>query len=130
MVLNILLAAAMWVVGLFLYSIGIMQVMITLFCAIPLTKRFSAIYPVDTSGIYKKCATTIILWAVISAVVVFLVMHFGNFYAKCGFWIGVAIPFLLSLGKWGINPDNISDYFKTFHRYYPKNALVEIFNAK
>lgn len=130
MAINILLAAAMWFVGILLYSIGVMQILLTLFCAIPLTKRFSLIYLVDVAGIYKRCAFTVVLWLAISAAVIFLVMYFGNFYAKCGFWIGFIMSFLLSLGKWGMNQNNVADYFKAFHKYYPEKALDEMFGAK
>ena len=130
MAINILLAAAMWFVGILLYSIGIMQILLTLFCAIPLTKRLSMIYLVDAAGIYKRCAFTVVLWLAISAAVIFLVMYFGNIYAKCGFWVGVAISFLLSLGKWGMNKSNVADYFRAYARFYPPKVLDEIFAAK
>lgn len=130
MVINILLAAAMWFVGILLYSMGIMQIFLTLFCAIPLTKRFSLIYLVDVAGIYKRCAFTVILWLAISAAVIFSVMYFGNFYAKCGFWIGFVISFLLSLGKWGVNQNNVADYFQEYAKFYPKKALDDIFGTR
>lgn len=130
MFVNILLAMAMWVVGVLLYSIGTMQIILILFSAIPLTKSFSQIYPVDTAGVYRQCAVTGLLWTVISVAAIFLVMYFGNAYAKCGFWIGFALSFLLSLGKWGINPSNIADYFQSFRKYYPQEALDDIFGTK
>ena len=130
MLVNILLSAAMWFVGVTLYSIGIMQSILILFSAIPLTKRFSLIYQVDTTGIYRQCAFTVTLWTLISAAVIFLVMYFGNLYAKCGFWIGFALSFLFSLGKWGINQSNIADYFQSFHKYYPQEAIDELFGME
>ena len=130
MFVNILLAIVMWLVGVLLYSIGIMQIILILFSAIPLTKSFSQIYPVDTAGVYRQCAVTGLLWTVISVAAIFLVMYFGNAYAKCGFWIGFALSFLLSLGKWGINPSNIADYFQSFHKYYPQEAIDELFGME
>lgn len=130
MVVNILLAIGMWTVGILLYSIGIMQIILTAFCAIPLTRRFSKIYLIDSPGIYRQCSFTIVLWTAISAVAIFLVMYFGNFYAKCGFWIGIAISFLLSFGKWGMNKSNVADYFQAYARFYPKKALDDIFGTQ
>lgn len=130
MLINIFLAMAMWVVGVLLYSIGVMQIILILFSAIPLTKSFSQIYPVDTAGVYRQCIVTGVLWTVISAVVIFLVIYFGNIYAKCGFWIGFVLSFLLSLGKWGANPSNVADYFQSFRKYYPQEALDDIFGTK
>ncbi|MBM6871181.1 hypothetical protein [Pseudoflavonifractor phocaeensis] len=130
MLINILLAVAMWVVGILLYSIGVMQIILILCSAIPLTKIFSKIYPVDIAGVYRQCTVTGLLWTVISAVVIFLVMYFGNIYAKCGFWIGFVLSFLLSLGKWGANPSNVADYFQSFRKYYPQEALDDIFGTK
>lgn len=126
-VINVLSAIGMWAVGLFLYSIGVMQILLTVFCAIPLTKRFSAIYIVDTSGIYKQCAFTIVLWCILSSIVIALVMVFGNSYVVYGFWIGFVMAFFLSIGKIGINNQNFIDYFESFGKYYPKKAISEIF---
>lgn len=125
-VIDILFAIGMWIVGAYLYSYGVMQILLTLFCSIPLTIRFSKIYDVDTPAIYSRCITTIVLWTVVTAVVIALVMAFGSIYVKFGFWAGFIISFLLSIGKWGINQPNFEDYFQAFRSFYPPKAIDEI----
>ena len=129
MFLNILCVAGMWFVGLLLYSFGIMQIVLVLFCTIPATRRFSAICRVDKNGIYKRCTVTVVLWGVIAGLAIWAVVQFGNVYAVAGFWVGIGITFLLSLGKWGLNPSNLAGYFQTYGKFYDQDALKEILDG-
>lgn len=123
MFLNILLAILMWAVGMFLYSIGIMQIILVVFCAIPATRKLSKSYWINTGYIYKRCVRTVILWLIISAVVIFAVFYFGNDFAKYGFLLGTGMSFLFSLGKWGMNEANMSDYFRAYGAAFSSRDL-------
>lgn len=115
--------------GVTLYSIGIMQIILILFCAIPATKLFSKYGNVDKQGIYIKCSVTIIVWLVISAFTIGAVLYFGSAYVKTGFFIGIAFSFILSLGKWGMNEANLGDYFGAYGKYYSEDAIRNIKNG-
>lgn len=126
--MDIILFIVFLQIGIFFYSIGIMQIIISLFCAIPLTRKTVAQCKrfVDTGGIYKSIAITITIWTLISAFVIWAIFKWGNSYTMTGFFIGIAISFLFSLKKWGINQANYQDYFSTFHRYYAQNDLEDL----
>lgn len=123
MLWNIAVSIAMWLVGMGLFSLGISQIFACLFCAIPATKRFSKEMMVDTSYIYKKCAFTIILWLSISAGVIFAVMRFVGTYGKAGFIAGLGLTFLLSLGKFGMNEANMTDYLDVYGKAFAPKDL-------
>lgn len=124
MLLNILVLVAMWAVGSFLYSIGVMQILIILFCAIPLTKTLIQNgYEVNKSGIYKRFFITIVFWLIILLGISIPVFLFGNSYVKYGYLIGLGIAFFISLGKWGRTEENISDYFSAYSRFIPDKRL-------
>lgn len=129
MVLNIIIAFVMWAVGMLLYSIGIMQILIVLFCAIPTTRKLSKVATVDCGYIYKRCTITIVTWLLISAAVFCAVFILGNAYVKYGFAIGVGISFLFSLGKWGANEANLQDYFKTYSCAIAQQDLERLFSS-
>jgi len=124
---NYLLVFAMIAVGFMLYAFGFMQVLISLFCTIPTTKAFNTgDYFIDTKGIYKQCAKTIVVWLIIIGIVVALVFMFGNGWAIYGFLFGIAVGFFSSLGKWGRTPSNLLDYLTAFRRYYPEKFYADL----
>lgn len=126
MFLSMLIALALWVVGMLLYSIGIMQILISLFCTIPATRRFAKERKADTTRIYKRSIGTIILWSAITAAIVWAVLTFANIYGKVGFAVGIALPFLLSLGKLGMNNSNLQDYWNAYGSCYETMPAVQL----
>ena len=120
---NIVLMIGMWIVGIALYGYGIMQVLIELFCAFPLTRRLSQMCIVKAGEIYKRGAITIVLWTMIAGVVISLTFLFGNLYARIGLCGGMALTFLLSFGKWGMNQSNVSDYMKAYGKFIDEVSL-------
>jgi len=120
MLLNILVLVAMWAVGSFIYSIGVMQILLVMFCAVPLTKDLIKNgYHVNKSGMYNSFSKTIIFWLVIILGISIPIFLFGNLYVKCGYLIGIGVAFLISLGKWGRTEQNVSDFFSTYSRFIP-----------
>lgn len=124
--LNILLTIGMWFVGVLLYSFGVLQILISLFCTIPATKMFSKGRFVDTGRIYRRCSVTILTWIVIAGGIIYAVLRFCGPYARVGFFAGMAITALLSLGRVGMNADNIVDYFRVYGTCYAPKDLCEI----
>lgn len=47
----------------------------------------------------------------------FAVFHWGNDYAKYGYLFGIGMPFLFSLGKWGMTEPNILDFLQGAQKY-------------
>ena len=60
--MNYLLLAAMWIVGIVVYSLGVLQCLICLFCGLPMTSMLGREFPgkVDIGGlrgsIYCQCS--------------------------------------------------------------------------
>lgn len=123
MLWDIVILIAMWFVGMLLFSFGISQILICLFCAIPATKKFSKKLLVDSGYIYKRCAITILLWTIISLGVIFAVIRFANFYGQTGFLAGVVMTLVMSLGKFGMNSDNMADYFQVYGKAFTPKDL-------
>lgn len=118
MIWDIVLFAVMWYVGLRLFAFAVMQVLLVLTCAIPVTKRAARQYRVDKAAIYRRCTSTIVLWTLVTALVVYLTMHFGNGYVKTGFWIGMGYAALFGMGGLGVTIPNLEDYFQAYGRHY------------
>ena len=78
MLANVILAIVLWIFGLLLFSFGIMQILISIFCTIPATRRFSKEGYIGTGPIYKRCVATIVVWLVISVVIIGAVLYFGK----------------------------------------------------
>lgn len=117
---KIIVFAVMMAVGSLLYSIGVMQILIILFCAMPLTGRLiKRGYAVNKSGLYKRFSVTIIAWIIISVGVSIPIFRSGNPYVKYGYLAGLGIAFLLSLGKWGRNEQNVANYFSAYSAFIP-----------
>lgn len=125
---NIIILCVFWVIGIFLYSLGIMQIILSLTCAIPLSKTTVSKCKcyVDTRRLYSSIITAIIFWTVISAFAIFAVLHWGSTYMIIGFLIGIIISFFLSLNKWGITQENYQDYFSSHYKYYAQKDLEDL----
>lgn len=125
---NILLLCVFWVLGIFTYSLGIVQIILTLTCAIPLTRRIVSQCKclVDKKGLYTSITMTIMIWTILSTLIIIAILIWGNSYVTIGFFIGMVISFLISLKKLGINEDNFNDYFTTKGKYYARKDLIEL----
>ncbi len=122
----ILLAIVFLVFGFLLYSFGALQILITLFCSIPITKRaLRDGCAINKQRINKMFMMTITLWITIIAIAAFLIIYFGNNWVKYGFLSGIIFAFLTSLGKLGINGANVLDYIKVYGKLYPQECFDE-----
>ena len=86
MVVNIIIAILLFVVGFLMYSIGMLQILIVLFCGFRMTSKLKRRFPgkISSNEIYYKYAFTIVYWSIIIASVTFAVFHWGNDNAKMG----------------------------------------------
>lgn len=123
MLASILSVVGMWLVGIFLYSFGIMQILLTISCSIPVAKNLSKTYIVDTSGIYRKCLITIIFWLVVCIVTIWIIFSRMNLYGIIGFCIGLLVSFLFSIRQLGTTPNNIANHLQAYKKYYPPKVL-------
>ena len=125
--MNYLLLAAMWIVGIVVYSLGVLQCLICLFCGLPMTSMLGREFPgkVDIGGLRRKYILPMFFWLIISAGVTFAVFNWGNTYAKCGYLIGAGIAFVFSLGKWGMTEQNIMEFLQGAHRYIASDTFED-----
>ncbi len=132
MVVNIIIAILLFVVGFLMYSIGMLQILIVLFCGFRMTSKLKRRFPgkISSNAIYSKYAFTIVFWSIIIAAVTFAVFHWGNDYAKIGYIVGAGFSFILSIGKWGCNADNVEDYFESNISFIAKDVYDELFSSQ
>lgn len=127
-ILNFALAAIMWILGLFVYSMLLLQVILSFTVTLPLSKDCYKEFGEYFDYIHAKidAAATIIADLLISLVPTVLVIVFGNYYAKCGYFVGMGIAFLLSLGKLSKNNiNNMKDFHdRTFLKYYHGDSAI------
>ena len=112
------------------FLFGGLQILISLFCGFRFTaelnRRFRGQF--NSGAIYSRYTATILLWSVVLAVVTYAVYHWLFGPAWYGYLSGAGFWFLISLGKWGINADNISDYMSGNARFM-SNAMLDAFEA-
>jgi uncharacterized protein with PQ loop repeat len=111
---DILLFAIFAFIGNLLFSVGMLQVLITVFCAIPATIKISRETKIDHLAIYLRCLFTMVFWSIISYILITLAIKHLSAPALNGLWTGLGFACLLSLGKWGMTEGNMEDYYRTF----------------
>lgn len=114
MVLNIILAFAMYFAGAILYSYGIMQIILCARVSVPMITAFKRANAIDSSTAYKRTIGAVLIWSIISASVIFCVLRYGNVWMQAGFFVGMGFTLIQSRGKssWS-NNDNIIDFCKS-----------------
>lgn len=108
-----------WIIGFFVFSIGITQILCVLRCAIPITihmqhEKEPAIY----SKIYAKIAACLLTWLILLCIVIMLVYSYAPYYMWRGMLFSMCINFFLYFGRCGINSTNLNDYISTYGKYY------------
>ena len=119
---NIVLFAALWMVGIASFGWFGLQILLCLFTSMPMIKlchdEFGEDF--DWKTAYKQTFLTMFVQLILLSVVVFLVFRFGNQYARIGYLVGAGISFLMSIGKWSwSNANNREEFMRgTFARNY------------
>lgn len=109
-----------FVVGLYAQSFGGGQILISLFCGLPFTKKLEWMFPgaADYKSIRAALSRVILLWLVILAVFVAIVVIWGNGDFAFGVMVGAFWAAVGLFGKVGINGRNIIDYTNAYKRFF------------
>lgn len=111
-----------WTAGLFFQALLISQLMLILFVSVKITRkakraglkcRYNELYGIITG----QCA----MWIIIPTAVILLVVFFTQKEFIYTFFAATAFGFLKSIKSYTINPDNVSDYLKSYSRYYDED---------
>ena len=111
------------VIGVYVFSFGVAQILIVLFCAVPLTNRLRKIGAINFKNATLQSLGTVIFWLVLLAFVDYLVFKFGNTAFIYGALSGIITGLLLGIKQLGINQNNISDYHNSYGRHIKFSAL-------
>lgn len=115
-------------VGYYVWAVGGTQIMISLFCGIPITQKLEIMFSraADYATIKSAMTKTIILWGVIIAAIVVGLIAWGNSSFIWGTAIGAIVAFALSIGRIGITPQNLADYIRVYSRcFYNPEEFTE-----
>ena len=100
-----------------LYTFSIIQILLSLSCSIPLTKKLltADILTKDNAKIiYKRNVFTIVIHCIIISAVTIPVIIFANQMMKIGFGCGILFAFLLSISQLGMHENNIFNYVTSY----------------
>ena len=128
MLLDIVLGVVLFVVGAVLFAIGGLQILLSCFCGIPLTRRLRRRCgdKIAAGAVYIKFAYTVALWLIIIGAVTFGVVYWGHDYALFGYLGGMLFSLAISIGKWGMNQSNEADYLVSNSRFIQKEELDKL----
>lgn len=123
--LNFILFVAMWAAGYFVYVLFGLQIMITLFTSIPLTKMCFKFQDFDIKFAKTRITITILLNLIILSAVIALLLLLATSAMKYGFLTGAILAFATSIRKlsWRIK-DNVKDYIKAFRLCFPNEDIM------
>lgn len=108
-----------YAIGIALYSIGILQIILTHKISVKQTKIMqNANVPAHYDKIYKSMFITICIWSYILYIAFGLITYFANKQILIGIAIGLIFSWILSLRSLGFSRDNVEDYQKTYGKYY------------
>ena len=108
---DILLFGVGWLIGSLLFTWSTLQIIISFRCAFPLLKIISDLEHIfDIKACKALFRKTVVINYIVFAVVVALVILFAPHMMQIGFVISYIFTFILSLGKTGMNNDNLMDF--------------------
>lgn len=112
-------------VGYLFCTLSLLQILMTLFCSLPMTARLRKIGAIKGKGITRIHIFTIFIHLVIGAAICIPIFLFATAPMKIGFVVGTGFIFLLSLGKVGMTPNNVEDYMKSNARHIDFDVLEQ-----
>lgn len=123
--MNIVLFCVGFFIGALAFSLGALQILISVFFGLPLTAKLSKTFKNQfrSSAVYAKFAFTIIFWGVVLSAATYAIIELAPKMLAYGCAGGAGVCFLFSLGKWGINQNNLLDYMKTNAKYMSEEML-------
>lgn len=111
-----------WIVGLFVTSFTIIQVLTILFFGIPTTRSLTKSGQlIKNNGIIKKYLISMVFLLFFFLLITLMVLgFFPDIFS--GYVFGGGMALLFGLGKVGANEDNMSDYVQSNKEHFDKNA--------
>lgn len=109
------------IAGYFIGAYFLIQPLIILRCAIPVTKMLAQECKMNTAPITKRLVTTLAVHVALligSSVLVYL---FAPVSAAVSFAAGILFVLLAGFRQTGINEKNCSDYMQAYSRYFPQD---------
>ena len=127
---GILLGIVGYAIGLLAASWPTTQIGCALFCSFPLIRRLRNYGDCfNLKGCKKVFTFTIIINAVILALIIGAVVAWAPNAIAWGFWIGYGFTILLGFGQWGINENNVKDFVQLLDKFVIKEKEDEAFHA-
>lgn len=126
--MNIVWTTVFWIVGMFIFSFSTMQIILVASCTTRLDKVFTEIGVLNKSKPTNANIYPVIIHMLVTAGSILIVVAVTLPAMKFGFFIGYGMSFFLSIGKWGLDSNNISDYVKSNYKYFNTdkfNYLIE-----
>lgn len=126
--MNILFFIIGWIIGLFVASFTLIQILIILFFGFPTTRKLEQLDMInkDNGIIGRYCISLIIISVIFLGITYIIYIFFTQLLS--GFIIGGILVIIFGIGKVGANPDNIKDYLVSNSKYF-KASGDEIFGA-
>lgn len=105
-----------FIVGSAVFALGLGQMLITLGTTYPVTDKLSVLFPrgINAAAIKKRAQLTFFLWAIILAVVIFLVIRFGGTDIYIGAGAGFLFSLFNSFRACGPSEANLSNYASAY----------------
>ena len=121
MILDVIIAIALFVAGALLYTFCLMPVLLGFFTDVPTAKKLKARYGgrVAYGAILMKTIYRAVLWAVI---------HWGGDYALFGWLGGVVLTLATTIGRLGANQRSVANFLVRYEKFMDKDlnaALLE-----
>ena len=128
MLLDIIIAVALFIAGSLLYAFGGLQILVSIFCAFPFTARLKKRYggEVAAGAIRMKLIYTVVIWAVVFAAATLAVIGWGPEYSLFGYLGGILMNLAISIGKLGINEANVGAYISRYEKFLTPKLRDEL----
>lgn len=125
MVWQFILYAVVIMVSFAVSSIALLQPIITLRVALPISKSVYALMPDSGIGeVLKLNRFTVFFYAVVDLLIIAAVVMFVPVPYSYAAAIGAVLCLILSAGKTGINNDNLEDYLAVATRHIKPEAYA------
>lgn len=123
--MNIIYFTISWAAGIILCASTVTQILIILFFGIPHSLKLHRLGRLKSIAPLRMQIISLIVLASIFSILYWLVYNY--FYRFIlAFDIGIGMAFLKSLGKFGANENNLSDFNETFESYIKAESSVDV----
>lgn len=125
--MNWLIFFVIYILGWFMCSFSIGNILLTLFFSIPFSNKLHKLNIIaDKRPIIITNILGTIVQTTIFSFVTFIVYKFASEYFAA-YCVGMIIPFFALLGQCKLNENNLQDYLRSFGRFVDIEKLKEYF---